>query len=269
MSEIDRVARLESCIRGVNAWNTGLDWYHSNYDRIYSHRDGSPRRCIYQDHVANLIRLSESLCTRHRSALAHFRDLNPLKRDDIESDLAISMMRHSGIRLLIETPDDPDRFRQRIYMEFEGSEYYENLVDHEFRSSFHEWYLNLENRYDSFISQTDEILLRRTNGIVSLDRSSGLEPRLSVSVCDWTDDCRSDHPAISDLQDRFNDVISLHPMRMSVDSDPCCVYATIERDLPYRENDGHQFDQPRHIRTPETLAGRVLQYVGRYYGADQ
>lgn len=269
MSEIDRIARLESCIRGVNAWNTGFDWYYSNYDGIYTHRDGSPRVSIYDD-VTRLIRLSESLCTRHRSVLSHLRDMNPVKRDDIESDLAISIMKSCDVRLLGSISDDPTEFRQRMYMEFEGSDRYDALVDQEFRSSFHEWYSILEGSYSSFVSQTDEILSKRTNGIVSIiHQSAGLEPRLDISICDWTDERGVDHRAISSLQDRFEDVISLHPMRVSIDSDPHCVYATIERNLSYRENDGHQFDQPRHIRTPEALAGRVLRYVGRYYGADQ
>lgn len=266
MSETDRLAMLESSIRGINAWNSGMNWIESHEDQIYFHSDGSERSSLYTDEIQNLIRFSNTLDGCHRSVLAHIRDMNPLKRDDYESDMAISIMRHIPTDVLMSTRDSSRSFRHRIYECSYGSDEYEDLVDSETRGLFSDLYHVTRTMYLRFTLETSSILSEWSDGIFELSLSYGMNPTIDISSYDWVGGNGRYHYGIHGLQSRMSEMrISLHQNPMISDGYDA-IYATIDHDLPFRPNDGHQWDEPRHIKTPKQLAGRLWRMIRSHYG---
>lgn len=266
MSETDRLAMLESSIRGINAWNSGMSWIESREDQIYFHSDGSERSSLYSNEIQNIIRFSDTLNGCHRSVLAHIRDMNPLKRNDYESDMAISIMRHIPTDVLMSTRDSSRSFRYRIYEESCGSDEYDELIDSETRDLFSGLYDAISAIYLRFTLSASELISEWSDGIFELRLSHGMNPTIDIISHDWIDARGRCHYGIHGLQNRMNETrISLHQNLMISDGYDA-IYATIDHDLPFRPNDGHQWDEPRHIKTPRQLAGRLWRMIRSYYG---
>lgn len=284
MAEIDRLARLESCIRGVNAWNTSYAWIEKNRDRIYSHEDGSGRaQDLPDDRMSQkdkMILLSENLCGRHRGLISHIRDHDPLHHDDLLSDIMIGVMRHTSSELLRRLPDDPQGFRDlwTLSLDYEDSDL--SILSEENRSEsllddvddlhrLHEFTIRASQVIDRFISETASIVFDRTNGVIRLNWSgfSVTGTNIDVDVNDYYDTVtHRSHVGEYQINQRFRTEMSASlPSYDWRRYDPQYedVFGQINTPFEHRMNDGHQFDETRHRKTPEAFAGAILRWVNR------
>ncbi|MBT1162802.1 hypothetical protein [Bifidobacterium sp. SO1] len=267
MSETDRIARLESVLTGLNAWNTGRQWEETHRDLIYRHRDGTPRTPYWNmeglTERQSLIRFSDTLTGCHRSLMAHIRDYDPLHRDDWRADTMIGLMRDTDPMILRLYPDDPQGFRDLWTLLADSSDGVYNIL-HEPESSLlndrdsfacHWWVNHVTARMREFLQRSDMMLRRLSRGAYSLD-----------------DDCCDIMPVVSVrryedgiLVDRQMDVPNHAIIRVEPDSldwrhrPNVGVYGTIGMAFPYRANDGHQWETQRRCRSPRRFAGMILR----------
>lgn len=264
MSATDRLATLESNLTGRNAWRTGWQWADRNRARnrarIRAHADGSPRALpLPLDHAVRLTGFSNTLCGRHRSLLSHIRDHAPLKRDDPMSDLMIAMCRGTDPTFMRRLPDDPQGFRDlwTLSLDWPDSAEYtiigqrrgESLLDEADTRRCHEWACTVMDAMGRWRADIE----KWSGHQFTLDGGGVIDMPLMM--------LRDDNP--------WEEATLPHGLRIRLNpdsydwrtADPTRLHATLETSFPDRLNDGHLWDEPRWLRSPEQLAhtvGRLL-----------